>query len=136
MQRHRQLRRILDGRDELRRRLSLRDPLFCDPTDCGLPVEEDWSLDARSPCLPEQSPCGELIGALGPGCGTSIPTGACCFPDRLCAVLSEEECDELAGTYQGDYVLCEPDPCVPISVETVTWGRIKARYRIINDIED
>lgn len=45
------------------------DPLFCEPYLCGWMDLGDWSLDAASPCLPEHSPCGELIGALGQGCG-------------------------------------------------------------------
>jgi hypothetical protein len=39
------------------------DPLFCDPE------VEDWTVDVKSPCTPENSlGCG-LIGALGQGCG-------------------------------------------------------------------
>ncbi len=39
------------------------DPLFCDPE------AEDFTVDANSPCLPENSlGCG-LIGAFGQGCG-------------------------------------------------------------------
>jgi len=68
------------------------DPLFCDPVPCGLSTDGDWSLREGSPCFPEQSPCGELIGAFG-GCpfpgGT---TGACCFLDGSCQVLTEPEC--------------------------------------------
>jgi hypothetical protein len=43
------------------------DPLFCDPE------AEDFTVDANSPCLPENSlGCG-LIGAFGQGCGiTSV----------------------------------------------------------------
>jgi predicted outer membrane repeat protein len=39
------------------------DPLFCDVGSV------DYTLDAQSPCLPENNSCGELIGALGLGCG-------------------------------------------------------------------
>jgi hypothetical protein len=43
------------------------DPLFCylDPDAAG-----NWTLQKSSPCLPAQSPCGQ-IGAWGEGC-TSI----------------------------------------------------------------
>ncbi|MEZ4647971.1 MAG: hypothetical protein R3E97_04150 [Candidatus Eisenbacteria bacterium] len=41
------------------------DPLFCDPAD------GDFRLSGESPCTPENSPCGELIGALEVGCGVS-----------------------------------------------------------------
>ncbi len=44
-------------------------PLFCQPWQCGWTAHGNWWLDASSPCLPEHSPCGELIGALGEGCG-------------------------------------------------------------------
>jgi hypothetical protein len=39
------------------------DPMLCDPS--------GWQFGLRpgSACLPENSPCGELIGALGLGCG-------------------------------------------------------------------
>jgi hypothetical protein len=46
------------------------DPLFCDGLVCGAAptTEGDYHLQSNSPCLPESSPCGELIGALGVGC--------------------------------------------------------------------
>lgn len=40
-----------------------QDPLFCDA------LLEDFAIAAGSPCLPESSPCGMLIGALAQGCG-------------------------------------------------------------------
>jgi hypothetical protein len=57
------------------------DPLFCDPHPCGtdLPtdIEEFYSLQNGSPCLPGDSPCGELIGALPVGCPvSSVPDPA------------------------------------------------------------
>lgn len=41
------------------------DPLFCDGS------AGDLSLDSQSPCLPAASPCGELVGGLGPGCAAT-----------------------------------------------------------------
>ena len=38
------------------------DPLFC------LSVTEEYTLQNVSPCLPENSPCGELVGVYGVGC--------------------------------------------------------------------
>ncbi len=38
-------------------------------------------------------------------------TGACCFADGSCVVASQAECDALNGTYQGDGVSCDPNPC-------------------------
>lgn len=39
------------------------DPLFCNP------AAGDYRVSSPSPCLPGVSPCGELIGAFGLGCG-------------------------------------------------------------------
>ena len=38
------------------------DPLFCDT------VLDNYHLSNFSPCMPQYSPCGELVGALGEGC--------------------------------------------------------------------
>jgi hypothetical protein len=46
----------------------LGDNLFIDPLFCG-PEERDLSLCSNSPCLPVNNNWGELIGALGEGCG-------------------------------------------------------------------
>jgi parallel beta-helix repeat protein len=47
------------------------DPLFCGPASCesAPSAAGEYTLDLNSPCLPSNSPCGELIGALGEGCG-------------------------------------------------------------------
>lgn len=49
------------------------DPGFCDPRSCSAPPSAtgDHTLRAGSPCLPENSPCGLLIGALPLGCPAS-----------------------------------------------------------------
>lgn len=52
------------------------DPMFCDPRTCELAPAEagDYALFSDSPCLPGQSPCGDLIGALPVGCpATEVP---------------------------------------------------------------
>jgi len=41
------------------------DPLFCMEENPDLP----YSLNENSPCLPEYSPCGQLVGAFEQGCG-------------------------------------------------------------------
>ncbi len=99
------------------------DPLFCAPS-IG-----DFTLQAASPCLPEHSPCGLLIGALEQGCTGPGPTGACCFADGSCLVQQESQCEDQQGSYQGDGTVCEPDPCIPTPAERTTWGRIKAQFR-------
>lgn len=57
-------------------------------------------------------------GSLGfdmagtPGCpGTPPPTGACCFPDGTCAVLTAEDCSAQGGAFYGG--VCDPNPCPP-----------------------
>ncbi len=54
----------LAGQDTLNDNFSAN-PLFCDAE------EFDLTLHVVSPCLPESSPCGELVGALGLGCGVT-----------------------------------------------------------------
>lgn len=46
------------------------DPLLCAPASCSSAptTAGDYRLAGASPCLPGASPCGGLIGALGPGC--------------------------------------------------------------------
>ena len=46
----------------------LNDNIAADPLFCDLDAES-FGLLALSPCLPVESPCGELIGARGAGCG-------------------------------------------------------------------
>jgi hypothetical protein len=52
------------------------DPQFCGPADCAnAPTTAgDYTLQAGSPCLPNPSPCGALIGALTQGCSGPVPT--------------------------------------------------------------
>ncbi|PKK84949.1 MAG: hypothetical protein CVT49_01990 [candidate division Zixibacteria bacterium HGW-Zixibacteria-1] len=44
------------------------DPMFCDT------MSYDLHVDYMSPCTPTLSPCGQLIGALGAGCGINRTT--------------------------------------------------------------
>ena len=44
--------------------------------------------------------------------GSSPPiTGACCFVDGSCQVLTQSDCTGVGGTYQGDGTSCDPNPC-------------------------
>ena len=56
------------------------DPRYCEPSVCGdFPSRGDYALHEDSPCLPENSPCGQQIGAFGLGCGVTAvddPLGA------------------------------------------------------------
>jgi len=49
------------------------DPLFCDAQPCWLaPTNQgSYGLQSQSPCLPENSPCGLIIGALPEQCDLS-----------------------------------------------------------------
>ncbi len=39
------------------------------------------------------------------------PTGACCFPDCSCQVLTQADCESMGGVYYGDGTTCVPNPC-------------------------
>lgn len=55
-----------------------QDPQLCSLISCDdAPTAlGDFHLQGTSPCLPENSPCGELIGALPDGCSpSSVPNG-------------------------------------------------------------
>jgi predicted outer membrane repeat protein len=47
------------------------DPIFCDPAVCE-ETDGDYTVRSDSPCLPDVSPCGELIGLLGVGCSPTL----------------------------------------------------------------
>ena len=47
------------------------DPLFCLDDNAA----EPYSLHEGSPCLPENSPCGQLVGAYPQGCEALTPVG-------------------------------------------------------------
>lgn len=69
------------------------DPHHPDPiTDYGA---LGWFTDGRVPCPIE-----------------TAPPGACCLDDETCVVVSAEECDALAGTFQDYGLACTPDLCV------------------------
>jgi hypothetical protein len=55
---------------------SFADPLFCDPNACpqwAIPDPGDYQVQGLSAALPENNPCGVLIGALGSCAATSVP---------------------------------------------------------------
>jgi hypothetical protein len=56
-------------------------------------------------------------------------TGACCFSDHTCLILSSADCAAQGGTYQGDNTVCSPNPCIPVPTKVETWGQIKHSYR-------
>jgi hypothetical protein len=91
------------------RRAGYGDPLFCAPAPCEESPTTNgmYSLMAESPCLPEHSPCGELIGALGVGC----LGGPCCAIDGGCTMTTQANCSGV-WTVGGS---CDPNPCPPPS---------------------
>jgi hypothetical protein len=54
-----------------------QDPLFCNPRGCTWPPEQhgDYRVEAQSPCLPANNPCGVLIGVRDVCTTTGIPWG-------------------------------------------------------------
>jgi predicted outer membrane repeat protein len=47
------------------------DNFSLDPRFCGVPGSGNFFLQSISPCAPDNSPCGGLVGALGVNCGTT-----------------------------------------------------------------
>jgi hypothetical protein len=98
------------------------DPLFCDVT--GF----DFTLQSTSPCLPAGNACGVTIGVYGQGClGPAM--GACCLTNGGCFISGLTYCEEYGGHYMGDGSSCQPNPCQPVPVLPMSWGRLKARFR-------
>ncbi|MBM3287187.1 MAG: hypothetical protein FJY88_07545 [Candidatus Eisenbacteria bacterium] len=91
--------------------LATGDCYFIQQADCIAP--RVWY---GGPCLP-QNPCPE-----------PPHTGACCFQDGTCRVITEAECTAAGGFL---WVIDEDcvDDCPPVPTENTTWGKIKANYR-------
>ncbi len=87
----------------------LTDPELCDPPRCeDAPTDGGvLTLAANSPCLPQNSPCGELVGVNGAGCAVA---GACCTAQTECLRMSAESCASIGGVFLGD-LACLPSPC-------------------------
>lgn len=105
----------------------------------------DGTFFPEAECAP--SPC--LVGAccLGPACSLSseaecaqasgeflpdgvcapnpcLPSGACCFDDGVCRLLTEPDCADARGLLWDPDGLCDPNPCRPVigTVEVVEDG--------------
>ncbi|MEZ4653764.1 MAG: right-handed parallel beta-helix repeat-containing protein [Candidatus Eisenbacteria bacterium] len=66
------------------------DPLICGAAVCtdAPTTAGNYALQTGSPCLPENSPCGELIGALGADCSTAgVPEVLVSDPALLVAAI-------------------------------------------------
>jgi hypothetical protein len=84
-----------DGTVEINGEQVNTDPIFCDPMPCGAASTDqgDYLLSAISPCLPDNSPCNLLIGALGQGC---TPAG---MPEELFNAM-ETSWGRIKATYR------------------------------------
>jgi hypothetical protein len=72
----------------------------------GLIVNNDYYIQVASF---DEASRGPITIDLACPC----PTGACCFGDGTCQVLTGEGCATAAGAYQGDNTVCSPNPCPP-----------------------
>jgi len=64
-----------------------------------------------------------FLGDLPPG------LGACCFPSGDCLMGTQAGCDRAGGSYLGDDVPCDPNPCEATPVERATWGEVRSLFR-------
>ncbi len=92
-----------------------------------LPCDENWDpydgagdfnppnghsyVDPRK--VPIYNDAGEIIGyTMKQHRIDQDPLGACCEAQTdLCFIMTEQECLEAQGTYMGDNVPCDPNPC-------------------------
>ena len=73
-------------------------------------------------------------GVLGFGTEGYVPCSddmvrACCFDDRTCELLGENDCSNAGGSFLPDEFACDPNPCEPVPVVGTSWGRMKSQYR-------
>ncbi len=93
--------------------------------DTGLPCPGTFEASLSLPAV--QGECYKIrVGTFSAGtvtgpdvlniqCLEGEPTGACCFSDDTCLILTPSDCQGQAGDYQGDFSLCDPNPClVPV----------------------
>jgi hypothetical protein len=57
-----------------------------------------------------------------------VPIGACCV-NGVCMLVTESECLDLAGSFQGLLTGCDAGPCAATPVENGSWGRLKTLFR-------
>ncbi len=58
---------------------------------------------------------GESVFCTPTICKKDAPTGPCCLTAGPCTIMSRKACVEQGGTYRGDGLTCDPDPCKPPS---------------------
>ena len=62
------------------------------------------------------------IDTLAPG-GGADPQGACCI-GGVCSYITEHDCLTMGGTYLGDYVSCDGNPCDPNNGNTCETAKV------------
>ncbi len=55
----------------------------------------------------------QALGIAAYVSGTQPASGACCFADGSCVVLTRSTCQQEGGTWQGPGSVCAPNPCPP-----------------------
>jgi len=61
-----------------------------------------------------------LLAAAVPVMGNPLSTGACCFADGSCTVLTQPDCAQQGGVWQGEDTSCTPNPCPDCLLPCVT----------------
>lgn len=89
--------------------------LACNDDHCG--EQSEMSFDVRRTRLYRiRVGSRQLNGGVGTlilNCG-EVQTGACCYLDGTCAVVTVSQCQALGGTYNGDDSLCDDCPVIEI----------------------
>ena len=52
-----------------------------------------------------------LLSTAPPALGAPAATGACCFADGSCVILTQPNCAEQGGVWMGEDFSCDPNPC-------------------------
>ena len=106
----------------------------CDPNPCPSPEPQAvCCLNGLCYILTEEE-CGLIQGEFRPEVAScepnpcELPVAACCV-GSLCVLVTMEECINYSGDWHPDWLVCDPNPCPVISVETISWGRIKELFR-------
>jgi hypothetical protein len=100
------------------------DQVFTDPQFCT----SDLTIRYDSPCTPEHSPCGLLVGARGVGCYPPGLAAACCMGEQ-CLVLTEPNCTAQGGFFLPNESDCSGVVCGSVPTQVTSWGQIKAAFR-------
>ncbi len=83
----------------------LNPPSEMDPVFCSADVNGDLLVNGRD--IPEF--VDRLVSAAI--CTVSALTGGCCFPDGACLEMTQQDCFNDAGQYQGNETTCSPNNC-------------------------